>query len=93
MRNITPKSAPEFASLQAFYQFMRDEERTTYTVEEIQALNYRTHLTQEELRQQLENEGFSLQKRDVPKPQPRGFTTSNNDRWYGPGSERTHGGK
>ena len=35
--------------------------------------------------------GFKMRARAIPKP-VRGFKTSSNDRWYGPGSDKTHGG-
>lgn len=78
---------PEFASVEAFIQYLMDDERGTYTVEELGKLNHRTRRTQAEIRDDLESKGFSLERREVPKPEPRGFTTSSNDRWFGPGSK------
>ena len=60
---------PEFASLEAFVAFLRDEERGSA----------------------LQGMGFALVKRGIPR-KVRGFTSSSNDRWFGPGSEPTHGG-
>ncbi len=78
---------PEFASVDAFIKYLVDDERGTYTVEELGKLNHRLRITQAEIRDQLESKGFSLERRAVPKPEHRGFTTSSNDRWWGPGSK------
>ena len=82
---------PEFASLVAFVAFLRDEERDSFSVEDLGCLNFRTHRPLVELRSALQGMGFALVKRGIPR-KVRGFTSSSNDRWFGPGSEPTHGG-
>ncbi len=39
----------------------------------------------------LKEHGFTYEERPVEKP-VRGYKTSSNDRWIGPGSSKTHGG-
>ena len=82
---------PEFVSIAAFAVYLRDDERMTYTVEELHKLNAITRLPQHEIKHALSEQGFSLERRQAPM-RVRGFTTSSNDRWYGPGSDKTHGG-
>jgi hypothetical protein len=88
---ITFRSAPEFRSVEAFVQLCCDDDRAEFTHEDLAALNYRLRTTVATVRRALEAYGLSLAVREVPRP-VRGFTTSSNDRWFGPGSDRTHGG-
>jgi hypothetical protein len=87
----TFRSAPEFATVEAFVQFLLDEDRAEFTHEELTALNYRTRTPVAAVRTELEGYGLVLARRDVER-RTRGFTTSSNDRWFGPGSMATHGG-
>jgi hypothetical protein len=81
----------EYGSVEDFAVFLRDEERATYSVEELCALNTRTHLTQHCIRHMLETLGFCLEHR-VAAPKVRGYMTSSHDRYFGPGSDASHGG-
>ena len=81
----------EYSSVEVFAQYLKDEERTTYTVEELRALNIRTQQAQHQIKHYLCEAGFQLSERKST-PRVRGFRTSSNDRWYGPGSDQTHGG-
>ena len=83
---------PEYASFDAFVQYLRDDERTSFTVSDLEKLNRSLNVPLQQIRACLEEEGFMLQLRQIPK-QVRGFTSSSHDRWFGPGSEKTHGGK
>ncbi len=85
------RTAPEFASVSAFVQHLLDEDRTEFTHEELQALNFRLGRPVSAVRAELEAHGASLAKR-VPAKAVRGFTSNPHDRWYGPGACRTHGG-
>lgn len=87
----TYKSHPEYKSTAALAEFLYDEDRTTYTADELGALNYRTRTPRHDLVRELASYGLQLEAREVPR-HTRGFTTSSNDRWYGPGSSATHGG-
>jgi len=88
---ITFRSAPEFASVEAFVQLCCDDDRATFTHEDLVALNYRLRTPVSAIRDSLEAYGLTLEGRAVGR-RVRGFTTSSNDRWFGPGSCPTHGG-
>ncbi len=88
---ITFRSAPEFRSVEAFVEHCLDDDRCEFTHEELAALNYRLRTPVAAVRGALEAYGLRLAVRAVPRP-VRGFTTSSNDRWFGPGSDKTHGG-
>lgn len=88
---ITFRSAPEFASIDTFALYLLDDERMEFTHEDLAALNYRLRRPVAWIRSELEAIGFTLQFRE-PGRRIRGFQTSSNDRYYGPGSDKTHGG-
>ena len=85
------RTAPEFATIATFIQYLRDDERTTFSAQELQSLNFALQKPLDEIRAVLEEEGFSSIPQVTIK-RVRGFTTSSNDRWFGPGSDPTHGG-
>lgn len=82
---------PEYSSLEDFVQFLLDDERDTYTHEDLAALNFRTRMPINNIRKELEGYGFKLASR-APEKQVRGFTSNSHDRWHGKGSLPTHGG-
>ena len=83
--------APEYESIEVFAKFCQDDERIEYTHEDLTALGSYVRMRFSEIRKRLFQYGLSLARRDVPK-HIRGFTTSSNDRWTGPGSSPTYGG-
>lgn len=85
------KRDPEYASVDAFAEFLADDERTEYTHEDLTALNFRLRRPIAAIRAELESYGFRLATRE-PEKQVRGFTSSSHDRWFGKGSLPTHGG-
>jgi hypothetical protein len=88
---LTFRSAPEFGSVEAFVQLCADDDRETFTHEDLTALNYRLRTPVSQVRSALESFGLRLEVR-APARRTRGFTTSSNDRWFGPGADKTHGG-
>lgn len=82
---------PEFATVEGFVQFMLDDERDSYTHEELAALNFRTRMPINAIRKELEGYGLKLATR-APEKEVRGFTSNSHDRWHGKGSMATHGG-
>ncbi len=88
---ITYKSAPEFASIEAFVEFCLEDERTHFTHQDLRDLAYRLKRSGSKIRPELESYGLHLAERK-PEVRVRGFTTSSHDRWFGPGSSPTHGG-
>lgn len=85
------KTLPEFANIETFGQFLLDEDREEFTHEDLAALNASLNRPVREIRAELESFGFRLATR-ANEVQVRGFSTSSNDRWFGPGACKTHGG-
>ena len=81
----------EYLSVEAFVEFCMDDERTTFTHVELGELAYATKTSRCKVRKELEGYGLTLEPRAALK-RTRGFTTNSNDRFYGPGSEKMHGG-
>ena len=82
---------PEYLSVEAFVEFCMDDERETFTHVELGDLAYATRTSRCVVRQSLEGYGLTLEQRR-PEKRVRGFGTSSHDRWYGPGSSKSHGG-
>jgi hypothetical protein len=82
---------PEVQSVEALVEHLVDEDRDTFTAEELGHLHTNTGKPVRTLRFELEDWGFTIAKRAKPH-RVRGFTTSSHDRWYGPGSSPSHGG-
>lgn len=82
---------PEFSSVEAFVESLIDNERDSYTVEEALVLGYSLKRSVPALHKELAGYGLKREERAVPRT-VRGFNTSSNDRWYGPGSCKTAGG-
>lgn len=88
---VSFKSAPEYVGVVEFALFCEEDDRTHFTHEDLAALNYRTGTRVSVLKAELEMLGLTLAHRANEK-RVRGFTTSSSDRWFGPGSCKTHGG-
>lgn len=82
---------PEYESIEAFVEECYNDERETFTHEDLGELAYRLRMSRSVVRKELEGYGLLLAKR-APERRVRGFTTSSHDRWYGPGASKTHGG-
>lgn len=87
----TLASDPEYMSTDEFVEFCMDDDRETFTHVELRALALNTRCSGSAVRKVLESFGLSLEERANVK-RTRGHTTSSNDRWYGPGSSKSHGG-
>ena len=85
------KIGPEHKSIEAFVQYCIDDDITEFTHTDLTALSFSLKTSPSKVRKQLEEYGLTLATRPTVKS-VRGFTTSSNDRWYGPGSCPTHGG-
>lgn len=84
-------TSPEYASLEDFVQFKMDEDEFEFSFIDLQALNMSLQRPVSSIRAELEGYGMKLSAR-TPEKRTRGFTTSSNDRWFGPGSISTSGG-
>lgn len=87
-----PEILPELESVEAFAESLYDDDRETFTTKELvvlcQALRERDH---HKVRVELEGYGVTLEPARVPR-RIRGINTSSNDRYFGPGAEKMHGG-
>ena len=86
-----PEVDPEHESVEAFVEFCMEDEQTTFTHEDLGQIGFALHGSRQAVRIELEGYGLTLAKR-APQKRTRGFTTSSNDRYFGPGSEKMHGG-
>jgi len=84
-------TAPEFESVEAFVEFLMDDEVEVFTAADLQALSAATQTSITRLRVELEGWGLSLAHRPSER-HVRGFTANSHDRFYGPGSSPMHGG-
>jgi hypothetical protein len=85
------KTDAEVQSVEALAEHLMGASETEFTALQLQLLNFNTHRPVHTLRVELESYGFSIAKRPLER-RVRGFTTSSNDRWTGPGSSPTSGG-
>ena len=83
---------PEYDSVEEFAEFSLDDERTTFTIEDLRCLGFRHQLRIQVIRAALESWGLTYIPCPLRVRKVRGFRTSSNDRWFGPGSSPTHGG-
>ena len=82
---------PEFQSVETFAEFLVDEDRTSFTAAEVNAIAVATRTSHHKVRVALEGYGLTLERR-ANEQRVRGFQTSSHDRYFGPGAEKTHGG-
>lgn len=88
---MTDEVFPEHASIEAFAEFLVDEERETFTFTEAETVAKAIEEHVSVVIRELRTYGLAMVPRE-PERRVRGFQTSSHDRWYGPGSSRTHGG-
>lgn len=84
-------NAPEYESVESFVEFCMEDDRDTFSHEDLGELAFRLRRSRSKLRAELESYGLKLAER-AKERHVRGFTTSSHDRWYGPGASPTHGG-
>lgn len=83
---------PEYQSVEAFVQYLIDDEgEEEFDHFHLGLLAHALDRSRRDLCVELETWGLALKKR-YTEPSFRGFSTSSNDRWYGPGSSPCHGG-
>ncbi len=85
-------SVPELESVEAFGEFLLDDDRTEFTFEEAEELAWALGFSvSTPVIVALKDYGFTMATRESER-QVRGFHANNHDRWYGKGSCPTHGG-
>lgn len=89
--NKQTDDSPETDSIEAFAEFLLDDERDSFTFDEVSVLNTKLGIRRSDIVKELEGYGLTYEPRETEK-RIRGFKTSSNDRWFGPGSMDSHGG-
>jgi len=79
---------PEYETLEAFVEYLRDDERDSVTHNELQLLNFHLNRPVKKLRIALVEAGFALAERPSER-QIRGFRANSHNRWQ---SFPSHGG-
>lgn len=87
-----PQIYPEYESIEAFVEYCLEEERETYTHIDLQELTYSLRRSHQKVRKDLEEYGLRLVYREKETSVRGIHSSSDHDRWWGPGSERTCGG-
>ena len=82
---------PEYTSIEAFAEWLLDDDRERFTFEEASKLSDALECHPSKVIRGLKAYGFTMEPRE-PERRVRGFQSNSHDRWYGPGSSPTHGG-
>jgi len=82
---------PEHESIEGFVEYLLDEDRSEFTHEDLQQLAHALKRSTQGIRKELESWGLKLTLRQHEQ-HVRGINTSSNDRFWGPGSSKMHGG-
>ena len=77
--------------IETFAAELLDDDRLSFGFAEADALARELRVTTAKVIRDLQDYGFAYEGRRAA-PRVRGFTSSSNDRWFGPGSSPTHGG-
>jgi hypothetical protein len=75
-------TTPEFASLDAFMEFLLEEDRDSFTFEEVTELNRVLQVPFASIRAQLQAVGFKYETRPKTK-EFRTFSANSHNRWTG----------
>ena len=84
-------SDPEFETVESLVEYLLDEERASFTWEELGALCFNLRKSHHAVRLELEGWGLCLEQRAHEK-KFRGVSSSDSDRYWGPGSSPSCGG-
>lgn len=88
---MEPEILPEHESIEAFTDFLLAEERASFSFDEAEVIARGLGVGPAQVIDELKSFGFAYLGRPIPRP-VRGYRSNNHDRWYGPGSSKTHGG-
>lgn len=79
---------PEHMTVEAFVEFCMDDERTSFSPDDVTALCYSTHCRRQDVRRELEGYGLVYTGRSEERA-VRGFRSNPHDRWL---AYPSHGG-
>lgn len=82
---------PEYESVEAFASYLMEDEQTSFSLADVLKLAENTRQSNPKIIHELKSYGFKMEERR-PEKKVRGFQTSSLDRYYGPGSCKSHGG-
>jgi len=93
MKRDAINTEPQYASVEALVEYLLyEDECFDFTHEHLTHLRRRLQRSARDLRRELEGYGLAL----VPRAKPKKFrgihSSSDHDRWWGPGSSKMHGG-
>lgn len=74
---------PEFQSVEAFTDWLSDDDRETYTRQELACLNYHLKMRIQVIKESLEEWGLTLEQRRAPKT-GRGYNAWDGNRFSSP---------
>lgn len=84
--------SPELESVEAYVEYLLDDERESFAFEEAVELAEALGLTiPSPVIRELKDYGLSMTPR-MPERKVRGFRSNSHDRFYGPGSSPSYGG-
>ena len=87
----TQDLCPEYESVEAFAEFLMADDRESFTYMEADLIGRGLKVATYVVIDGLKEYGFGYEGRASEK-RVRGYRTSSLDRWYGPGSMKSHGG-
>jgi len=87
----TFSSEPEYASVEDFVDYLLDDERTVFTLSEVAKVASATGWTNRAVIDELKSYGLTYREPQFGR-RVRGFQSCDNDRFFGPGAEKMHGG-
>jgi hypothetical protein len=83
---------PKWTSIEEFGEFLLGEDRTSFTyAEACEVASAIGHSVPTVVIRVLKGYGFEAEARPIER-RIRTISTSSHDRWWGPGSSKTHGG-
>jgi len=92
MKDVAPKPEVVSAALVTFCEELLEDDRTSFLFKEAEALAFELgYSIATPVIQGLKKLGLDMIER-LPPRKVRGVRTSSNDRYFGPGSSKCHGG-
>jgi len=82
----------ECRSIEAMVQYLMDNYEEHFDYRHISALKVNLRMSANKVRAALEEYGLKMRSRRREGKEIRTIGSNPHDRWYGPGSSRTHGG-
>jgi hypothetical protein len=87
----TINESGDHSSIESFVEMCMADEAYTFSFDDVCEVAVQIQKSRNVVIRELQSYGLTYQGRQVQRA-VRGFTTSSNDRWYGPGSSKMHGG-